>query len=71
MIRKNQHDELNIIFTPKSMQNNVYFGSLAVNNLPLKRYLQILLKKDCTKKGNCKYLYTIYIYQVYKYEMWI
>lgn len=52
MIDKNQHGELNITFTPQSMQNNVYVGSLTVNNLPLKKYLQIALKQFSTKKGN-------------------
>lgn len=60
MIYKNQHGELNIVFTPQSKQNNEYIGFLTVNNIPLKKYLHILLKQYSTKKGNF-IVYNLYV----------
>lgn len=51
LISKNQYGELHFYFTPKSIENDIYYGELTVNNqndnltVPLKKLLKNIHKK--------------------------
>jgi len=52
LINKNQYGELHFYFTPKSVQNNIYYGELTVNNqtddllISLKKLLKNIHRKQ-------------------------